>query len=92
MMGPIGLDHFKPCIEWWCGLSREGRVENEAAWCVGISEITARGFNLDFKNPHVVQDDHGDPDELLAELVSARKRSEAVREQLRAALESSLLR
>ena len=30
-------------------------------------EVKARGYNLDIKNPHAVADDHGDPEELLAE-------------------------
>ena len=30
-------------------------------------EVKARGYNLDIKNPHTVADDHGDPEELLAE-------------------------
>ncbi len=38
------------------------------AWKVSIDEIKARNYNLDFKNPHTVADDHGDPAELLAKL------------------------
>jgi type I restriction enzyme M protein len=34
----------------------------------------ARGYNLDFKNPHTVQDDHGDPEELLAHFDDAESR------------------
>ena len=36
-------------------------------------EVKARGYNLDFKNPHTVADDHGDPEELLAKLNEAEK-------------------
>ena len=37
-------------------------------------EVKARGYNLDFKNPHTVADDHGDPEELLARLDAPRRR------------------
>ena len=33
-----------------------------------IEEVKARGWNLDIKNPHAVEADHGDPETLLAEL------------------------
>ncbi len=37
----------------WGGTAREGRVETEQAWRVPIAEVKARGYNLDFKNPHI---------------------------------------
>ena len=36
-------------------------------------DVKARGYNLDIKNPHVVADDHGDPEELLAKLDAAEQ-------------------
>jgi type I restriction enzyme M protein len=68
MTRPIRLEHFQPCIDWW-----KKRKKNELAWKVGIEEIKARNYNLDFKNPHTVEENHGDPAELLAKL----KESEA---------------
>ena len=61
MTRPIKLEHLDNCAAWWGGVSREGREENEQAWKVSIDTIRERGFNLDIKNPHVVDDDHGDP-------------------------------
>ncbi len=49
-------------------------MENEVAWKVTADEVKARGYNLDFKNPHTVADDHGDPEELLAKLDEAEQR------------------
>ena len=40
-------------------------------------EVKARGYNLDIKNPHTVADDHGDPEELLAEPERRRGRDGA---------------
>ena len=67
MTKPIRVEHCKPCVDWWGGAKRKGRKETEVAWKVTADEVKARGYNLDFKNPHTVADDHGDPEELLAE-------------------------
>ena len=92
MTRPIRFDHFGPCIEWWGGADRAGRVENEVAWRVSIEEVTSRGYNLDFRNPHTVADDHGDPEELLAKLNEAEQEVGALRDQLKAILAEALLR
>ena len=55
-------------------------------------EVKARGYNLDFKNPHTVADDHGDPEELLARLAEAENEAAALRDQLKAILAEALLR
>ena len=55
MTRPIRFEHLKPCIDWW-----EKREGNEVAWKVTIDEIKARNYNLDFKNPHTVEENHGD--------------------------------
>ena len=71
MTKPIRLEHLDDCAAWWGGPERERRVENERAWKVSIDAIRERGFNLDIKNPHVVEDDWGDPETLLNELTKA---------------------
>ena len=55
-------------------------------------KLVTRGYNLDFKNPHTVADDHGDPDELLKKLDEAEKEAAALRDQLKAVLAEALLR
>ena len=45
-------------------------------------EITARGYNLDIKNPHTEEEDYGDPETLLEELKSAEAEVISVRDQL----------
>ena len=92
MTRPIRVEHLKPCVDWWGGAKREGRVENEVAWRVTGDEVKARGYNLDFKNPHTVADDHGDPEELLAKLDEAEKQAAALRNQLKTVLAEALLR
>ncbi|MBI4002407.1 MAG: SAM-dependent DNA methyltransferase [Nitrospira defluvii] len=92
MTKPIRIEHLKPCIDWWGGAKRKGRKETEVAWKVTADEVKARGYNLDFKNPHTVADDHGDPEELLAKLNEAEKETDVLRDQLKAILEKALLR
>jgi type I restriction enzyme M protein len=92
MTRPIKVEHFKPCVDWWGGAERKGRVESEVAWRVTADEVKARGYNLDFKNPHTVADDHGDPDELLIQLDEAEQQTSALRDQLKAILAEALLR
>ena len=54
--------------------------------------MKARGYNLDVKNPHVVADDHGDPEELLQKLNAAEAETARLRDQLKAILAEALLR
>jgi type I restriction enzyme M protein len=92
MTKPIRVDHLAPCVKWWGGAKRKGRKETEVAWKVTADEVKARSYNLDFKNPHTVADDHGDPEELLQKLDEAEKQAAALRDQLKAILEEALLR
>jgi len=92
MTKPIRFEHLKPCIDWWGGAKRKGRKETEVAWKVTADEVKARGYNLDIKNPHTVEDDHGDPEELLQKLNAAEKETANLRDQLKAILEKALLR
>lgn len=39
MSKPIRIEHFKPCIDWWGGVNRKGRVESEVAWCVDFRAL-----------------------------------------------------
>jgi type I restriction enzyme M protein len=87
MTKPIRFEYLKPCMDWW-----NTREENEVAWKVTIDEVKARNYNLDFKNPHVVADDHGDPADLLAKLDDSEKQTARLRDQLKAILEEALLR
>jgi type I restriction enzyme M protein len=92
MTKPIRLDHLQPCIDWWGGAKREGRQGNTVAWSVSAEEVKARGYNLDFKNPHTIADDHGDPEELLARLNEAEEETARLRGRLKSILEEALLR
>ena len=78
MTKPIRLEHLQPCIDWW-----EQREETERAWKVSAEEIKARNYNLDIKNPHTVEEDFGDPEELLARLHEGESQVASLREDLK---------
>jgi type I restriction enzyme M protein len=92
MTKPIRVEHLQGCVDWWGGAEREGRQDTEVTWKVSLGEVKARNYNLDFKNPHTVADDHGDPTKLLAKLEQGEQHAAALRDQLRAILAEALLR
>lgn len=92
MTRPIRFEHLQGCVDWWGGASREGRKETDLAWRVPIETVKERGYNLDIRNPHVVDIEHADPVELLAKLDAAEASADALQGQLRAILEEALLR
>jgi type I restriction enzyme M protein len=87
MTRPIRFEHLKPCLDWW-----DNRKENEVTWKVDLEQVKARNYNLDFKNPHTVEEDHGDPAELLAKLEESEVETAKLRDKLRAILTEALLR
>jgi type I restriction enzyme M protein len=92
MTKPIRVEHLQGCVDWWRGAAREGRVETPQAWRVTADDVKARGYNLDIKNPHAEDDDHGDPAHLLAALNAAETETARLRDQLKAILAEALAR
>lgn len=92
MTRPIRVEYLKPCMDWWGGAARKGRKETDLAWRVTVEDVKARGFNLDIKNPHTVEEDHGDPEELLKRLNEAEAKAAELREQLKKILAEALVR
>jgi type I restriction enzyme M protein len=88
---PIRIEEFETERKWWGKPGQESkRKETEFAWRVSIADIAARGYNLDVKNPHTVDDAHRDPAELLVEYQRAQAAVAEVREKLRRELETAL--
>ena len=92
MTRPIRVEHFKACVDWWGGAKRKGRAATDVAWKVTAEEVKARGYNLDFKNPNTVADDHAEPEVLLGKLVDAETKAATLRDQLKTILAEALLR
>lgn len=64
--------------KWW-----NKRKETEFAWKVSAKDIAARNYNLDFKNPHVVDVVHRDPEELAREYEEISADLNKVRDKLK---------
>ncbi len=92
MTKPIRLEHLKPCIDWWGGAEREGRKETPQTWLVTAEAVKGRGYNLDIKNPHAIDHDHGDPSVLLQGLIAAEAEAASLQKQLKAILGEALAR
>jgi len=89
---PMRFAEFQAEIDWW-GNEQDGfasRVETEQAWQVSIDDIKARNYNLDIKNPHIVETEIHDPQELLARYAKQQQEIQAIREQLKGILAEAL--
>ena len=82
---PIRIEEFAAEKAWW-----NNRVESEQAWKVDIEQIKANNYNLDSKNPNVVDDAHRDPAELLAEYHKAAATAQNLRDELKELLAAAL--
>ncbi len=90
---PMRFEEFQPEIDWW-GTEADNfaaRVENEQAWKVSVTDIKARNYNLDIKNPHVGEQESHDPDELLRKYEQQQKSIGSLRDQLKAILTEALI-
>lgn len=82
---PLTIGEFDLEKKWW-----NKRKVTENAWKVSVKEIEARNYNLDFKNPHQLQIDHGDPEELMQEYDAIVKEMNATRDALKKELMKAL--
>lgn len=79
---PITIDEFLPEKEWW-----NNRIENEHAWKVCVDKIKNANYNLDFKNPHIPEDEKlKSPEELINDintnLFNAKQLLEKIKEEI----------
>ena len=82
---PLAIGEFEREKKWW-----NNRRQNEYAWKVSLAEIEERNYNLDFKNPHVVEEEAGDPEELLREYEELNRQLMATRDRLKQELAQAL--
>lgn len=87
---PLTIEEFDREKKWWGGKSRKGRKTSEYAWKVSAKEIAKGNYNLDSKNPHEVEVDLGDPDELMAEYLEISERLKAAQDELKQELVQAL--
>ena len=82
---PLTIGEFAREKKWW-----NNRRQNEYAWKVSLAEIEERNYNLDFKNPHVVEEEAGDPEVLLREYEELSQQLMATRDRLKQELAQAL--
>ncbi len=82
---PMRIEEFEPEKKWW-----KKRTENEFAWKVSVKDVIANNYNLDIKNPHVVDENHGNPEDLLKEYLQLEKDAMNTRNKLKKELMASL--
>jgi len=87
---PLTIQEFEREKKWWGGAERKGRKVNEYAWKVSAEEIAARNYNLDCKNPHEVEVNHGDPDELMQEYLDISQQMKDAQNALKQELMQAL--
>ena len=87
---PLTIQEFDREKQWWGGAARKGRKVNEYAWKVSAQAIANRNYNLDCKNPHEVEVNHGEPDELMQEYLGIVHQFEAAQTALKQALMEAL--
>lgn len=82
---PLTIQEFDLEKKWW-----NKRKQNEYAWKVSVQEIEDKNYNLDFKNPHKVNVEYGDPDKLMGEYEEITKKLIATRDLLKKELMQAL--
>lgn len=75
---PLRIEEFDLEKKWW-----NKRKQTKYAWKVSVKEIEERNYNLDFKNPHVVNISHGDPDELMGEYKTILQNKNSIGTQIK---------
>jgi type I restriction enzyme M protein len=90
---PIHISEFDVIKKWWGKDTKAGRKkrdENQSAWRVSVKDIIANNYNLDIKNPNLVEEDHGDPEEILEKYNAVEKEIVALRDRLKNELKAAL--
>jgi len=87
---PLTIQEFDLEKKWWGGKTRRARKTTENAWKVSAKELAGRNYNLDCKNPHEVEVNHGDPKELMAEYHAIAKQLKEAQESLKKELMAAL--
>lgn len=81
---PLRIEEFELEKKWW-----NNREQNEYAWKVSVKEIEEKKYNLDFKNPHFIEEIHTDPEILIKEYDEINNELNIIRELLKNELNKS---
>lgn len=89
---PMKVEEFDTLANWWGNEADnfKTRVETTQAWKVSLADIQARNYNLDCKNPHVVEQTTQDPEALIAQFQTMQQDISQLRGQLKTILAEAL--
>lgn len=89
---PMQFEEFDMLRDWWGdeGTRYRKRRANEYAWKVTADHVARRSFNLDEKNPHVVEVTSEDPEALLVAYAESQNRILDLQDQLKSILSKAL--
>lgn len=89
---PMRFEEFEAEQSWWGDEAANFRTrkQTEQAWSVSAKDIAKNGYNLDYKNPHVVEETNHDPDELLRTYAKQQEQIQSIRDQLKFILAQAL--
>jgi type I restriction enzyme M protein len=88
---PMKIEEFEVEKGWWGNEDNvfDGREEGEYAWKVSLQDIKVRNYNLDIKNPHMVDREVHDPELLLSQYSEMQKKISALRNDLKTILSAA---
>lgn len=82
---PLTIGEFDLEKKWW-----NNRKTTEYAWKVSAKEIAEKNYNIDIKNPHIVEEILGDPVELMEEYLEISDKLKIAQNNLKAELMKAL--
>lgn len=87
---PLTIEEFDLDKKCWGGRERKGRKVTGYAWKISAKKIEERNYNLDCKNPHEVEVNHRDPEELMQDYQDIAHQLEEAQKALRLELMAAL--
>jgi type I restriction enzyme M protein len=89
---PMKIEEFEVEKLWWGNEDNgfEDREEGEFSWKVSLKDIAVRHYNLDIKNPHMVDREAPDPELLLAQYNSLQDDINRLKNELKTVLGQAL--
>lgn len=67
---PLRSEEFEECLQWWGGDERRDRQVSDRSWVVSTSDLRARDFDFDVRNPRTrMRFDHEPPSQLIERLL-----------------------
>ena len=89
---PIKIEDFKNLENWWKKSNKNfsKRELNKQTWKVNLEEIKSNNYNLDFKNPHISEEEIIDPKELLKQYSKIQNDIDSIRGKISKLLSDTL--